>query len=195
MGCAHKILYVESSPETIIKRYKETRRLHPLTKNGRTLEEAVHRERTILEPVRTRADYIIDTTALSTAKLRGEVLRLFDAGEEHTMSVSVTSFGFKFGIPIEADLVFDVRFMPNPFYIAELRNLTGLDKPVFDFVSAEQGLYDLSAAIGGLSAASICGGGEDRPGHRRGLHRGEASVRGGDAGLSRFHSPEGLQRQ
>ena len=76
MGCAHKILYVESSPETIIKRYKETRRLHPLTKNGRTLEEAVHRERTILEPVRTRADYIIDTTALSTAKLRGEVLRL-----------------------------------------------------------------------------------------------------------------------
>lgn len=138
MGCDHKILYVEASPETIIKRYKETRRLHPLTRNGRSLEEAVHRERTILEPVRTRADYIVDTTALSTAKLRGEVLRLFGTGEESTMSVSVTSFGFKFGIPIEADLVFDVRFMPNPFYIAELRNLTGLDKPVFDFVFSYQ---------------------------------------------------------
>ena len=152
MGCAHKILYVESSPETIIKRYKETRRLHPLTKNGRTLEEAVHRERTILEPVRTRADYIIDTTALSTAKLRGEVLRLFDAGEEHTMSVSVTSFGFKFGIPIEADLVFDVRFMPNPFYIAELRNLTGLDKPVFDFVFSYQQSKDFMTYLQRLVA-------------------------------------------
>ncbi len=152
MGCDHKILYVEASPETIIKRYKETRRLHPLTKNGRSLEEAVHRERTILEPVRTQADYIIDTTALSTAKLRGEVLRLFGSGEERSMSVSVTSFGFKFGIPIEADLVFDVRFMPNPFYIAELRNLTGLDKPVFDFVFSYQQSKDFMTYLQRLVA-------------------------------------------
>ena len=102
--------------------------------------------------MRTRADYIIDTTALSTAKLRGEVLRLFDAGEEHTMSVSVTSFGFKFGIPIEADLVFDVRFMPNPFYIAELRNLTGLDKPVFDFVFSYQQSKDFMTYLQRLVA-------------------------------------------
>ena len=152
MGCEHKILYVEASPETIIKRYKETRRLHPLTKNGRSLEEAVHRERTILEPVRTRADYIVDTTALSTAKLRGEVLRLFGDGEERSMNISVTSFGFKFGIPIEADLVFDVRFMPNPFYIAELRNLTGLDKPVFDFVFSYQQSKDFMTYLQRLVA-------------------------------------------
>ena len=81
MGCAHKILYMEASSETIIKRYKETRRLHPLAENGGSLDQAVHREQTILEPVRARADYIIDTTSLSTAKLRGEILRLFGSGE------------------------------------------------------------------------------------------------------------------
>ncbi len=153
MGCDHKILYVEASPETIIKRYKETRRLHPLTRNGRSLEEAVHLERTILEPVRTHADYIVDTTALSTAKLRGEVLRLFGDGDsQKSMSVSVISFGFKYGIPIEADLVFDVRFLPNPFYIAELRDLTGLDKPVYDFVFGYQQTKDFMTYLQRLVA-------------------------------------------
>jgi len=151
MGCAYKILYVEASPETIIKRYKETRRIHPLAKGGRSLDEAVHRERAILEPVRARAEYIIDTTALSTAKLRGEVLRLFaDGGPERAMSVSVTSFGFKYGIPIEADLVFDVRFLPNPFYIAELRHQTGLDKPVYDFVFGYQQTKDFMVHLENL---------------------------------------------
>jgi len=153
MGCDHKIMYVEASPETIIKRYKETRRLHPLTRNGRSLEEAVHLERTILEPVRTQADYIVDTTALSTAKLRGEVLRLFgDGDEQRAMNVSVISFGFKYGIPIEADLVFDVRFLPNPFYIAELRDLTGLDKPVYDFVFGYQQTKDFMTYLQRLVA-------------------------------------------
>ena len=139
MGCAHKILYMEASSETIIKRYKETRRLHPLAENGGSLDQAVHREQTILEPVRARADYIIDTTSLSTAKLRGEILRLFGSGEpKRAMSISVISFGFKYGIPIEADLVFDVRFLPNPFYIPELKTQTGMDKPVFDFVFGNQ---------------------------------------------------------
>lgn len=88
-----------------------------------------------MEPVRKRSEYIIDTTALSTAKLRGEVLRLFGTpGEGPEMSVSVVSFGFKYGIPIEADLVFDVRCLPNPFYIAELRAQTGLDQGVRDFL-------------------------------------------------------------
>ena len=139
MGCDHQILFVEASAETIIKRYKETRRLHPLVRNGRSLEEAIQHERTILEPVRVRAEYVVDTTAFSTAKLRGELLRLFGSGEpRQAMSVSVTSFGFKYGIPIEADLVFDVRFLPNPFYIPELRYQTGVDKPVYDFVFANQ---------------------------------------------------------
>lgn len=151
MGCAYKILFVEAGSETIIKRYKETRRRHPLAQNGRSLDEAVHRESTILEPVRKRAEYIVDTTALSTAKLRGEILRLFGSGgPQQAMSVSVISFGFKYGIPIEADLVFDVRFLPNPYYIAELRHLTGLDKPVFDFVFGNQQTTDFMAHLENL---------------------------------------------
>lgn len=153
MGCDYKILYVEASPETIIKRYKETRRLHPLVRGGRSLDEAVHRERTILEPVRDRAEYIVDTTALSTAKLRGEVLRLFGSGgPQQAMSVNVISFGFKYGIPIEADLVFDVRFLPNPYYIAELRHLTGLDKPVYDFIFGYQQTKDFMTYLEQLIA-------------------------------------------
>ena len=143
MGCAYKILFVEAGVETIINRYKETRRLHPLAKNGRSLDEAVHREREALSPVRQRAEYIIDTTALSTAKLRGEVLRLFGSGGPAAdMTVNVISFGFKHGIPIEADLVFDVRFLPNPFYIKELRDQTGLDEPVYSFVFGYQQTRD-----------------------------------------------------
>ena len=135
MKCGHKILFVEAAAETIIKRYKETRRNHPLAKDGRTLLQAVEQERAAMEPVRKRSEYIIDTTALSTAKLRGEVLRLFGTpGAGPEMSVSVVSFGFKYGIPIEADLVFDVRCLPNPFYIAELRQQTGLDQGVRDFL-------------------------------------------------------------
>lgn len=135
MNCKYKILFVEASSEAIIKRYKETRRSHPLAREGRSLDEAVEQERIALEPVRKHAEFIVDTTALSTAKLRGEVLRLFGAVDvAKTMSVSVTSFGFKYGIPIEADLVFDVRFLPNPYYIADLRHLTGLDDEVRNFV-------------------------------------------------------------
>ena len=135
MGCAYRILFVEATMETIIKRYKETRRVHPLAQGGRSLAEAVQQERDALTPVRQRAKYIVDTSALSTAKLRGELLRLFGDGQEaHAMSVNVVSFGFKYGIPIEADLVFDVRFLPNPYYIAELRHQTGLDEPVRSFV-------------------------------------------------------------
>ncbi len=144
MRCGHKILFVEASTETIIKRYKETRRSHPLAKDGRTLPQAVELERTALAEVRRRAEYIIDTTALSTAKLKGEVLRLFgDPGAMPEMSVSVVSFGFKYGIPIEADLVFDVRCLPNPFYIAELRDKTGLDEDIRGFLVGYRQTGDL----------------------------------------------------
>lgn len=144
MECEYKILFVEASPEVIVKRYKETRRGHPLAKNGRTLIQAVDEERTVLAPVRQRAEYIVDTSALSTAKLRGEILRLLGAkNDEPAMSVLVTSFGFKYGIPIEADLVFDVRCLPNPFYIADLRDQTGLDEGVRSFLFGYQQTGDL----------------------------------------------------
>ena len=151
MGCAYKILFVEAGVETIINRYKETRRLHPLARDGQSLDEAVRREREALSPVRQRAEYIIDTTALSTAKLRGEVLRLFGSGGPAAgMTVNVISFGFKHGIPIEADLVFDVRFLPNPFYIKELRDQTGLDEPVRSFVFGYQQTRDFMTHLENL---------------------------------------------
>lgn len=135
MEATCRMLFLDATPETIIKRYKETRRRHPLSGRANSLEEAVRRERELMEPVRERADFVIDTSRLSTAKLRGELLRLFGSPEEKGgMVVSVTSFGFKYGLPMDADLVFDVRFMPNPFYIEELRDKTGLDGEVKDYV-------------------------------------------------------------
>lgn len=132
---ACRMLFLEASPEVIIKRYKETRRRHPLSDTAASLEEAVEKERELMAPVRERADFVINTSRTSTAQLRSEVLRLFgDTEEKGGMTVNVMSFGFKYGLPLEADLVFDVRFMPNPFYIEELRHQTGLDSAVRDYV-------------------------------------------------------------
>lgn len=139
MESSCRMLFLDASPETIIKRYKETRRRHPLSGQAGSLEDAVRREREVMDLVRQRADYVIDTSRLSTAKLRGELLRLFGSAEEKGgMAVSVTSFGFKYGLPMEADVVLDVRFMPNPFYIEELRPKTGLDSKVSDYVFSFQ---------------------------------------------------------
>ncbi len=136
MGCSYKMLFLDASTATIIKRYKETRRTHPLSGSGISMEEAVNRERALMAPVRARADYVIDTSALSTAKLRGEILSLFaKGGVTGGMAVNVVSFGFKYGLPIEADLVFDVRFLPNPYYLPELRQKTGLDPEVQAFLN------------------------------------------------------------
>ena len=130
-----RMLFLDASPETIIKRYKETRRRHPLSDGTMSLEAAVEKERELLAPVRERADFVIDTSKTSTAQLRMELLRIFDGKDEKGgLSVTVASFGFKYGLPLEADLVFDVRFMPNPFYIDELRHQTGLDDAVRDYV-------------------------------------------------------------
>jgi UPF0042 nucleotide-binding protein len=134
-----RMLFLDASPEVIIQRYKETRRRHPLGDQVDSLEEAVHRERELLRPVKERADFVIDTSHISTAQLRSQLLQLFAAGtEKGGMVVTVTSFGFKYGLPLEADLVFDVRFLPNPFYIEELRPQTGLDSPVSDYVFSFQ---------------------------------------------------------
>ena len=151
------LLFLEAEPETIIKRYKETRRRHPLMKQTDSLEKAVLEERGMMAPLRQRADYIIDTTHLSTAQLRGELLRNFGSGtaEKEGMSVSVTSFGFKHGLPMEADLVFDVRFMPNPYYIQELREKTGLDREVSDYVFSFQQTHDYMAKLRDLLAFTL----------------------------------------
>ena len=140
----------------IIKRYKETRRRHPLEKETDSLEEAVEKERELMLPVKERADFIIDTTRLSTAKLRQELLRIFNGeGEQGGMTVNITSFGFKYGLPLEADLVLDVRFMPNPFYIEELRHQTGLDKPVADYVFGFQQTQDFLRKVEDLLSFTL----------------------------------------
>lgn len=151
------LLFLEAEPETIIKRYKETRRRHPLMKQVDSLEKAVLEEKDMMAPLRQRADYIIDTTHLSTAQLRGELLRNFGSGaaEKEGMTVSVTSFGFKHGLPMEADLVFDVRFMPNPYYIQELREKTGLDRAVSDYVFSFQQTHDYMAKLRDLLAFTL----------------------------------------
>ena len=151
------LLFLEAEPETIIKRYKETRRRHPLMKQADSLEKAVLEEKDMMAPLRQRADYIIDTTHLSTAQLRGELLRNFGSGaaEKEGMTVSVTSFGFKHGLPMEADLVFDVRFMPNPYYIQELREKTGLDREVSDYVFSFQQTHDYMAKLRDLLAFTL----------------------------------------
>ena len=153
---ACRMLFLEAAPETIIKRYKETRRRHPLRGETDSLEEAVRREREMLAPVKERADFVIDTSRTSTAQLRGELLRLFGQGEERgAMTVNVTSFGFKYGLPLEADLVLDVRFMPNPFYIEDLRPKTGMDAAVSDYVFSFQQTQDFMKKLEDLLAFTL----------------------------------------
>ena len=133
-GYSFDILFMDASDKVLIKRYKETRRMHPLSPDGR-IEDGVDRERKILEDMRSKADYVIDSSNLLTRELKEELDRIFVQNEEYnSLMVSILSFGFKNGIPADADLVFDVRFLPNPFYIDELKHNTGNDKEVQDYV-------------------------------------------------------------
>lgn len=127
------ILFLDASDDTLVARYKETRRLPPLARNGRLLD-GIQEERSILNPIKNRSNYIIDTSKLSTKELKHKLLTTFSDKERQPFSIEVMSFGFKYGMPIDADIVMDVRFLPNPFYIPELRPFTGLDKRVFDYV-------------------------------------------------------------
>ena len=132
-GYKLEILFMEADDQVLIKRYKETRRVHPLALEGR-VEDGVQKERVVLQDIRKQADYVIDTTHLLTRELKEELDRIFVQNKEYnSLMVTVMSFGFKHGIPTDADLVFDVRFLPNPFYIDELKLKTGNDKEVQDY--------------------------------------------------------------
>lgn len=171
------ILFLEASNDTLVARYKETRRLPPLANSGRLLD-GILEERRILTPIKNRSNYIIDTSKLSTKQLKEKLLSTFSDSQRQPFSIEVMSFGFKYGMPIDADIVMDVRFLPNPFYIPELRPFTGLDKRVFDYVMSKeetqvfyQKLLDLlKTAIPGyieegkekLTIAIGCTGGQHR---------------------------------
>ena len=135
MGYTIECLFLEASDDALVSRYKETRREHPLARQGMSLTEAIAKERSIMQPLRETANYIIDTTTLKPRALKARLSEIV-AGEAHSeaMRVEISSFGFKRGLPRQADLIYDVRFLPNPFYIPELGRHTGLDADVKEFV-------------------------------------------------------------
>lgn len=150
-GFQYEILFMEASDATLQKRYKESRRMHPLAIGGR-VADGIERERKILEKMKADADYVIDTSHLLTRELKEELDRIFISNKDYnSLMVNIVSFGFKHGIPADVDLVFDVRFLPNPFYIEELKNKTGNDKEVRDYVmsfpEAEEFLQKLTDMV------------------------------------------------
>ncbi len=137
-GFRSEILFLDADDEVLIRRYKETRRNHPLA-GGSRLSEGIEKERQAISIFRERADYILDTSQMLTRELKAELDKIFVANKAfQNLYVTVLSFGFKYGIPNDADLVFDVRFLPNPYYIEELRSKTGNDKEVCDFVMSNE---------------------------------------------------------
>jgi len=134
IGIAYKILFLDATDAVLVKRFKETRRQHPLSPDGR-IAEGIEEERRILQAVKDRADYIIDTSSLTPRQLKEEITRLFVEGRTFKgLIVHIVSFGFKHGIPMDCDMVFDVRFIPNPYYVPELKPKSGLDPDVSDYV-------------------------------------------------------------
>lgn len=132
-GINTRILFLDASDEELVARYKETRRAHPLSRDSRPLD-GIKRERELLSGIKAQAQLVVDTSKLSPRKLREEIFHLFEKDSEYPFHIDVMSFGFKYGLPIDADIVMDVRFLPNPFYVPELKNKTGLDKDVYDYV-------------------------------------------------------------
>ena len=130
-----KILFLDARDDVLLRRFKETRREHPLNEiSSGSTEDAVRLEREVLMPVKARADYVIDTSLLSQTQLKERITSLFLGNASLGLTVTCLSFGFKYGLPSEADLVFDVRCLPNPFYIPELKHHTGLDSCVYEYV-------------------------------------------------------------
>ena len=133
-GLKYSVLFLDASDEELVKRFKELRRPHPLSTNG-TIIDGILEERELLSEVKQRSNYIIDTSNMKLGRLKEEILNIFLEGKiSHNLNISVMSFGYKYGLPHDADLVFDVRFLPNPFYIEDLKHHTGNEKVVQDYV-------------------------------------------------------------
>lgn len=129
-----RVLFLDASTPELVKRYGQTRRKHPLSSADTSLEEAINRERALLESVKGAADLVIDTSQLNVHQLKSRIVELFSDEDQDSMQLSLVSFGYKHGVPIDVDLVFDVRFLPNPHWDEDLRPLSGLDAPVREFV-------------------------------------------------------------
>lgn len=153
-GYPYEILYLDASDEVLVKRYKETRRIHPLSGGGR-VELGIETERKKLEFIKKKADVIIDTSQLLIRELKSQIDKIYTLNEKYNnFYITILSFGFKYGIPMDSDLVFDVRFLPNPYYDEDLKHQTGNDKPVRDYVMGSSQadeflnkLYDMLAFL------------------------------------------------
>lgn len=144
----YEILYMDASDKVLIKRYKETRRYHPLAGKDGRIEDGISLEREKLDFLRKKADYIIDTSRLLTRDLKKTITEIFVQDRQfNSLMITIMSFGFKFGIPQEADLVFDVRFLPNPYYIDELKKLSGNDPPVSEYVMSFDAAKEFSEKL------------------------------------------------
>jgi UPF0042 nucleotide-binding protein len=135
MDCDVRILYMDADVPTLVRRYKESRRPHPLSESGMSMEDAVRHEEELLAPIKQKADYVLNSSSMTLGVLQNRLFALFAGeGRKRGLDVTVMSFGFKHGIPLDADLVFDARFLPNPFYVDQLRELSGLDRPVAEYI-------------------------------------------------------------
>lgn len=144
-----RILFLEASDECLVRRFENTRRRHPLVESDR-VSEGIGRERALLDPVKSQADVVVDTTTLNVHQLRDRLLDLFSRDSESPLQTSVVSFGYKHGLPLDVDLVFDCRFLPNPHWVEDLRPLTGLDAPVQEYVRSQPETAEFLARLGHL---------------------------------------------
>ncbi|WP_303975369.1 RNase adapter RapZ, partial [Streptococcus merionis] len=145
-----KVLFLDATDNELVARYKETRRSHPMATGGRVLDGII-KERELLAPLKSTSQHVIDTTELTPRKLRQAIIDSFsDERFQSAFRIEVVSFGFKYGLPLDADLVFDVRFLPNPHYVPELRPQTGLDQPVYDYVMGHGASEEFYAHLSGL---------------------------------------------
>ncbi len=151
-----EVLFLDSSDVELVSRYKETRRSHPLSRQGGVLE-GIQKERTLLSDLKSQADVVIDTTNLTPRNLRLRIDDYFGNGQTSSFFVEVMSFGFKYGLPLDADIVIDARFLPNPFYLPELKHLTGNDQPVQDYVMKSQLAQDFYSHLKALLKVTLPG--------------------------------------
>lgn len=151
-----EILFSDASDVELVSRYKETRRLHPLSRQGGVLE-GIQKERALLSDLKSQADVVIDTTELTPRNLRVRIDDYFGDGQTSSFFVEVMSFGFKYGLPLDADIVMDARFLPNPFYLPELKHLTGNDQPVQDYVMQSQLAKDFYSHLKALLKVALPG--------------------------------------
>ncbi|OJY39093.1 RNase adapter RapZ [Pseudonocardia sp. 73-21] len=162
-GYRPRLLFLEASDAVLVRRFEQVRRSHPLQGDGR-LSDGIAAERELLRPLRESADLVVDTSTVSVPQLRGTLERTFGVESEQVTRVTVLSFGFKYGLPMDSDLVADVRFLPNPFWIPELRDQTGRDDPVRDYVLSQEGAEEFIARY--LELLGLVGAGYRREGKR-----------------------------